>query len=343
VFGNPRNYVVSWKTTDNALENTAFRRNDALLILDELSEVSPSKVGEIAYMLANGKGKSRLNKECKSREVLEWRLIFLSSGEKDLSEHMAEANKTSKAGQKVRLLNIPAKADENSCGIFEDLHGFKDGAEFSKHLTKNSSRYYGTASIEFTKRVIANMETIKHEYDEEYRKLKTEHLPDKSEGQDLRAFERFMFVGFAGELATKYGITGWKSGESYTAAIKCFNAWLEEKGGVGDDEHKQILEQAKAFFELHGCSRVYDLDGLDGPKVVNMAGYQTLSQKAALFYVSPSVFQNEICKGFSRKTVIQLLIKHGFLHQDHNGEYRLQKWTPHGNSKVYVVSGKILL
>jgi putative DNA primase/helicase len=56
VFGDA-NYVVSWKTTDNALENTAFKRNDALLILDELSEMSSSKAGDVAYMLANGKGK----------------------------------------------------------------------------------------------------------------------------------------------------------------------------------------------------------------------------------------------------------------------------------------------
>ncbi len=139
VFGSPQ-YGVSWKTTDNAFENTDFRRNDALLILDELSEASPLKIGEIAYMLANGKGKGRMDKNCRSREVLEWRLIFLSSGEKDLSEHMAEANKTSKAGQKVRLLNIPIKDNEDSYGIFEDLHGFKDGAEFSKHLTKCSKK-----------------------------------------------------------------------------------------------------------------------------------------------------------------------------------------------------------
>ncbi|MBR1734983.1 MAG: DUF927 domain-containing protein, partial [Alphaproteobacteria bacterium] len=44
VFGNPK-YVVSWKATDNAMETIAFRRNDSLLILDELSEMSASKAG----------------------------------------------------------------------------------------------------------------------------------------------------------------------------------------------------------------------------------------------------------------------------------------------------------
>jgi putative DNA primase/helicase len=342
VFGDA-NYVVSWKTTDNALENTAFKRNDALLILDELSEMPSSKAGDVAYMLANGKGKGRMDKNCKSREILRWKLVFLSSGEIDLTAHMAEANKTSKAGQKVRLLNISAKASENSHGIFEDLHGFKDGAEFSNYLMETAAQYYGVASIEFIKQVVVNMKTIKPQYKREFSQMKTEHLPEQSEGQDLRAFERFVFVGFAGELAIKYGVVNWKTGDSYAAALKCFNAWLDEKEGVGDDEDKQILCHVKAFFELHAHSRFYDLDGFKDQRIINMAGYKSVYKDAVIFYVSPSVFQDEICKGFTRKAVIDLLIKNKFLQQNSNGDYRQQKWTPYGNKKVYVISGRILL
>jgi putative DNA primase/helicase len=342
VFGDP-NYVVSWKTTDNALENTAFKRNDALLILDELSEMSPAKAGDVAYMLANGRGKGRMDKNCRSREILRWKLVFLSSGEIDLSAHMAEANKTSKAGQKVRLLNISAKAAVGSYGIFEDLYGFEDGAEFSNFLAESAAQYYGTASVEFIKSVVTNMKTIKSQYKKEFQEMKSKHLPEKAEGQDLRAFERFMFVGFAGELAIKYGITNWNEGDSYAAALKCFNSWLSEKEGVGDDESKQILDHVKAFFELHAHSRFFDLDGFKDQKINNMAGYKSIYKDAVTFYVSPSIFQNEICQGFSRKSVIDLLIKNGFLLQNNTGDYRQQKWTPYGNKKVYVISGRILL
>ena len=342
VFGTPQ-YVVTWKATDNALENVAYKHNDALLILDELSEVSPSKAGEIAYMLANGQGKKRLDKNCNARETLSWRLIFLSSGEVDLSSHMAEENKTSKAGQKVRLLNIPAKANEKSFGIFEDLHDFKDGAEFSNYLRSKSAKYYGTPAIAFIEKVLEDKESIRSQFQQEYQKLKSQYLPEKSEGQDLRAFERFMFVGFAGELAIKYGILNFPQGTSRRAAISCFNSWLEDKEGVGDDENKQILEHVKSFFELHGHSRFFNLDGFLDQKVANMAGYKSMYNDAVIFFVSPSVFQKEICKSFNRKSVINLLIEKGFLLKDHNGDYRQQKWTPDGNKKVYVISGKILL
>lgn len=342
VFGNPK-YVVSWKATDNPMENIAFKRNDSLLILDELSEISPSKAGEVAYMLANGQGKKRLDKDCNVRETLSWRLIFLSSGEVDLNSHMAEDNKISKAGQKIRLLNINAKASKDSNGIFENLMGFQDGAEFSDYLRGKAAKYYGTASIEFIKQVLEHRDLIRDQYKDEFQRLKSQYLPDKAEGQDFRAFEHFMFVGFAGELAIKYGIVCWKSGTAYSAAVACFNSWLEDKEGVGDDENRQILEHVKSFFELHAHSRFFDLEGFKDQKISNMAGYKSVYKDAVMFYVSPSVFQNEICKRFNRKTVINLLTEKGFLQKDHNGDYRQQKWTPYGNKKVYVISGKILL
>ena len=342
VFGNPK-YVVTWKATDNAMETIAFRRNDSLLILDELSEISPSKAGEVAYMLANGQGKKRLDKDCNVRETLSWRLIFLSSGEVDLNSHMAEESKTSKAGQKIRLLNITAKASKDSSGIFENLMGFQDGAEFSSYLRGNAAKYYGTASIEFIKRVLDHQTVIRDQYKEEFQKLKSQYLPANAEGQDMRAFEHFMLVGFAGELAIKYGVICWKPDTAYQAAVACFNSWLEDKGGIGNDEDRQILEHVKSFFELHAHSRFFDLDGFKDQKISNMAGYKSVYQDAVMFFVSPSVFQNEICKSFNRKSVISLLIDKGFLLKDHNGDYRQQKWTPYGNKKVYVISGKILL
>ena len=168
---------------------------------------------------------------------------------------MAEESKTSKAGQKVRLLNISAKASKESFGIFENLMGFQDGAEFSSYLRGNASKYYGTASIAFIEKVLEHSDEIRREFKEEFQLLKAKYLPADAEGQDMRAFEHFMLVGFAGELAIKYGVVCWKSGASYNAAVACFNSWLEDKEGVGDDENRQILEHVKSFFELHAHSR----------------------------------------------------------------------------------------
>jgi putative DNA primase/helicase len=94
IFGSPR-YLKTWRTTDNALEGVAFKRNDALLILDEISEMS-SKAGNVAYMFADGEGKDRMDKNCDLKETFRWRMLFLSSGEADLAAHLANSTKNPK-------------------------------------------------------------------------------------------------------------------------------------------------------------------------------------------------------------------------------------------------------
>ncbi|MGE9575463.1 DUF927 domain-containing protein, partial [Escherichia coli] len=62
VISDPKEYIRSWRATDNGLEGIAARHNDGLLCLDEIAQVDASKAGEIAYMLPNGKGKQRSTK-----------------------------------------------------------------------------------------------------------------------------------------------------------------------------------------------------------------------------------------------------------------------------------------
>jgi putative DNA primase/helicase len=331
IFGSPR-YLKTWRTTDNALEGIAFKRNDALLVLDEISEMS-HKVGSVAYMFADGEGKDRMDKNCDLKETFQWRLLFLSSGEADLAAHLAEFDKKSKAGQEVRFVSIPANSLSEQNGIFEDLHGFSDVAEFSKHLQENTATYYGAASIEFVKKVLEDS-NIKELYREDFRRMKMSYLPENASSQDKRVFERCMFVGFAGELATRYGLTGWPGGTAYDAALKCFNSWLREKGGVGDLEEKRLMNQAKAFLDAYVSSRFHDIDGFKDQKISNLAGYKREVENELVYYITSSVFRDEICKGFNKNYAVEVFQKKGAL------QGYLQKWTPHGNKRVYVLSGK---
>lgn len=47
-------------------------------------------MSEVAYMLANGQGKARANKEGNAKAIREWRLSFLSTGELTLADKIAE-------------------------------------------------------------------------------------------------------------------------------------------------------------------------------------------------------------------------------------------------------------
>ncbi|MDR1494914.1 MAG: DUF927 domain-containing protein [Rickettsiales bacterium] len=153
VFGGP-SYLRSWRATDNGLESIAATHNDAPLILDEIGQVDPEKLGEMVYMLASGEGKPRSRKDGTARKSSRWRLLFLSSGEIDLVSHMAEGKRIPRVGQELRILSIPAEPLRGEhFGAFENLHGFRDGTELSRHLVEKSREHYGTASREFIDRL----------------------------------------------------------------------------------------------------------------------------------------------------------------------------------------------
>lgn len=57
-------YRRSWRATANGLEGAAALFNDGLLALDEISECDARDVGEVVYMLGNGRGKRQPQRYC---------------------------------------------------------------------------------------------------------------------------------------------------------------------------------------------------------------------------------------------------------------------------------------
>ncbi|KRA21887.1 hypothetical protein ASD70_21380 [Pseudomonas sp. Root569] len=100
-------------------------------------------ISKTVYMLGNGTGKTRANDRGQAgRQVQGWRLLFLSTGEKTLAQHMADANKEQKAGMEVRMLAVPADASKG-LGMFDVLNSFEDTAALSDALKARVAKYYG--------------------------------------------------------------------------------------------------------------------------------------------------------------------------------------------------------
>ncbi|MBV9825736.1 MAG: DUF927 domain-containing protein, partial [Alphaproteobacteria bacterium] len=142
--GGVAGFVRQWRATANGLEATAEGHCDALLVLDEMGQVEAREVGEISYMLSNGSGKGRAARDGSGRRPAQWRILFLSSGELSLAEKMMEAGKRAKAGQEVRLADVPADAGVG-LGLFEALNGFETADALARHLRDATGRFYGTA------------------------------------------------------------------------------------------------------------------------------------------------------------------------------------------------------
>lgn len=338
--GGDKGFIRRWRATINGLESVAETHHDALLCLDEIAECRPDDVNEAAYMLANGQGKTRQARGGALRRTLEWRLTFLSSGELSLADHVAQTGKRVRAGQEVRVINLPADAGAG-LGLFEELHGFNSGDEFARHLQRSAREYFGAPLRAFLHGVAGRQDELRKRYRIFEAALLEEMLPKTAASEVSRVAHRFALAAFAGELATELNITGWQP-EDATAAVKTlFATWLAARGTEGSTDEENALRQVRRFLEMHGQSRFQQL-GLSGERIVNRAGYvEALPEDDGLiYYVLPEVFRSEVCGGFDHKNVAKMLNQRGCLRVTH--DLRCQKRLPEGNKKVYAILSKTL-
>lgn len=338
VFSNP-SYIESCRTTTNALENTAYSHNDCLLILDEILQMNSRDMGDTVYTLCNGMGKARMRANTDSQPIIKFRNNYLFTGEIPVSQHTKEGGNRETEGQLVRVLDIPAVTGEH--GVFDCLpEGTKSGAEFSNYLKEQSTRYYGTCVIAFLEELTKPQNIIK--IPEKLKQVKeklVENLPQKVQGQTERAINRFALAACAGELATEWGLTGWQPNEAITSARKCLDAWLTERGGVGNKEGSKLLKQVRAFFSAHGDSRFTDINDQEHSKTINRAGFKEQENDDWVYYVTSDAFE-ELHKGFPKSFAIKTLKESNWIESKISSNGRIevsrQKKIPkHGNRRYY--------
>lgn len=220
VWGNPQAYCRLWRSTTNGLEGLAALHNDGLLILDELSQMELKEAGEAAYLLANGQGKTRALRHGTVKQSSRWSLFFLSAGEESLMTLMARAGQKPNAGQEIQLADIEADAGFHM-GIFEKIHNQVSPATMALSLKEYSSKYFGAVGMAWLQKVVANQQSIATHIVDGIQEFVNSVILQDLTGQIIRVARRFALVAVAGEVASQYGLTGWKEGESTYAAYKC--------------------------------------------------------------------------------------------------------------------------
>ena len=216
-----RPYLRTWRQTDNGLEGVASLHSDLMLILDELGQLEPKDAGKIAYMLANGQGKGRSTRDGSPRAVATWRLLFLSSGEISLGDLVTQSGGKIRAGQEVRVIDLPADAGAGM-GLLEHVpDGLTPGA-FADHLKQAAATHYGHALTAFVTELVKDRERLTQYLREGRDTLASELCAGIEDGQIRRVAQRFAIVAAAGELATAFGLTGWEPEEAERAAKAVF-------------------------------------------------------------------------------------------------------------------------
>lgn len=345
-------FIQTWKATASALEAVAAQHNDNVLFLDEMREADPKEIGSTVYMLANGQGKQRLNRTVSLRPTLTWRLIYLSTGEVWVADMLAQVKQKAYAGQAVRLIELPSEAGQG-LGTFDRLpDGFSDGVEFSNYLKDITLKHHGLAFADYMTRLCADLTTHMQTVRDYRIQWKEAYVPAGADSQVKRVSDSFATIAAAGELATDMGITGWGADDAGESAAVCFDAWLRQRGGVGNQEEADILRAFRGHFEEHGAAKyAYVNVRQQDDKTLYRMGYR---DDAGDFFVLPSRFESELCNanGFDKAQVLEVLTKHKYLIRGGDGKPTTQKrvysldlensTAPRKNTKVYHISADIV-
>src|SRR5262249_53795645 len=168
---------------------------------------------------------------------------------------MTKAEKNPRAGQMVRLIDIPADAGKGM-GLFEDLHGASSPAELANHLRQAAVTTYGAPIRQFLTQFT---HFLSFDGDYEIADIKTArenfvaaHCPGDASSQVRSVCASFGLIAAAGELATRFKSADWPKGEPEKAAATCFLAWLAQRGGADDYEIETGISQVREFLGKHG-------------------------------------------------------------------------------------------
>lgn len=342
--GGLTGFVRSWRATDNALEAVAASHCDSLLCLDEVGQAAPETVAATIYMLANSSGKSRAKRDGSGRKSQEWRVLWLSSGETEISAKVQEKGRHH-AGQEVRAIDLEFQG-------FQELHGFSTARELADHLKKASAKVHGAPLRVFLERLVADLDGFRELGEKLVTAFVKRMVPPGADGQVSRVAARFGLLAAAGEIAVKMGVLPWEQGEATRAAEDAVEDWLTARGGAMPAEVRDGVAAVRAFIQAHGQSRFQKWgetptgdDVVEERAIINRCGFRRPGQSGGTtdYLVFASTFKSEVLKGLDAKAVCAALDKAGLLVRGDRDHWTIRHRVPgEGLTTFYHVRGGIL-
>lgn len=339
LYGCPDQFARTWRATDNGLEGVAAMHSDLLLVLDEIGQLEPKHAGQIAYLLANGQGKSRSHRDGSPRAIATWRVLFLSAGEVGLTDLVTQSGNKVRGGQEVRVIDVPADAGAGH-GLFDCVPAGVAPGTFADTLKAAAATHYGHALPAFLRALVSDPTKARDALRALRVGIAAKLAQSEASGQVRRVADRFALIAAAGELATAWKLTGWETGEAERAAQACFKAWLDARGTTGDSDSAAILAQVRGFLEANGEARFTRWDAPeDGARTINRAGFRKHGGDGPTYYIERECFRREVCAGFDHQAVARLLAGRDALKTESSGGTTCKERLPDGRSvRVYVIA-----
>lgn len=346
VLGKPEQVKMQWRFTVNGLELKAQSHSSLGMFIDEIGQANPKDAIASAYMLGNGEGKQRVTKNVELADKRKWKLSFFSTGEQDFVNFAKSSKENVRSGQEVRIVDIPLGDCKD--GVFDDLHHFKNGAEFSRYLSQASARYYGSPIVHFLEYLTKRLEEDRDLFISQSLKLLEKHQQqlrymcgENPDAMVVRVADKFAFLQMVGELAAFAGTIDLTPEEIANSISELFTRWLGARGGNRSRDDIECLDHIEGVLRAN-IGKFVNLDmvnpaELDIKQNEIYGFYKTVNGKPE-FWVIPKAFTSVLCNGLNPTSVTSKLQAKNYIQTDSNGKSSIQKKVGRVNSRYYVIA-----
>lgn len=325
--------IESWSVTETGAEELAVAHNDKTLVLDELGNLhtdplkAAQKAGKLVYALTFGKEKRRSAYYSSGRFT--WRIVYLSSGEKSLTESAIDAGVKRMLGEEVRLIDVPSDAGL-AHGIYESIPQGFTASQYADHLKDNCAQYYGVAERVFLKKLTAEMssdlESLRQQINSAIKEFLEYHSVDHANGSEMRLAKRFALAYAGGQLAAKYGVLPFDDDTVIAGVSACYRDTIARR----PQTHSDLIEEATNALlnELKETTNFLDVSHVEHGKtaedIKSASGFIATYKGNKVRAMLPATLDELISACKIRKAVLKTLKEAGRLQLDANGRSTIQ-------------------
>ena len=238
-------FITKFSSTTNGIEVVLARYSPFPLALDEATEQSSDIFRALAYLIASGEGKHRMDSKLNAAKGNKWLLSIITTAEKPLSEMLAANGKLVLGGMSDRAVDVAI----DGCGVFQNFGEFESFKSLTRHLKDVCGKFYGTPGHAILSYAVENPEEIQARLDEA-EDIEERLMPDGCGDGERRVVKFFAAAVVAGNIAVDAGVFCCEPEEIEDAFKRVTDIWWRGRGGVLHTIAQYLLDnEARVYFE----------------------------------------------------------------------------------------------
>ena len=155
IFGNPDDLFQSADATINSIDSHLATLHSVPYLMDEVTSLPDKKIGNLLYMIANGRGKDSLTRSRNWREGGTWRTLAFFTTNRPIMDAGQDTLTEAQRNRAIEIVVAEGITTEDAATVYNGL-----------------SKHYGTAAVPFLNYIINNPKQVRALFDKSLTKIK---------------------------------------------------------------------------------------------------------------------------------------------------------------------------